>query len=142
MIDPISPIALGAGLGSMMSNLLSKSASREERLRQAKVIIRGLIQEIDKAHPGYLFMTHKELSKKLELLGNEIIDDLGGKRQQEFGDACAAFVNSTDEEVRPVVTPGPLEGKRTPEAEAIEKENWFKPRKLLKDRLVAILNCL
>ena len=142
MIDPISPIVFGAGVSSMLFNLLSKSASKEERLRQAKVIVRTIIQEVDEAHPSYLYQTHEKASTALKAVGHAVIDDLPSRRQEEFGKACGAFVKSTDSEIHPVVTPSSFEGKRSPEAEAIEQENWRKPGKLLKERLIAVLNCL
>ena len=142
MPDPFSSIALGAGLGSLFSHLLSKDVSREQRLREAKVIIRGMIQEVEDHHPGYLFMLHESLSGKVKALGNVVIDDLSRTQQEEFGRACSEFVNTTDSERTPVVTPFGPEYKVTPEELAREQKNWKKPTELLNARLIAILNCL
>jgi hypothetical protein len=142
MIDPISPLVASAGLGSFIAHILTKSASKEERLRQAKIAVRLMIQKVEDESPGYLFTIHDELSTQLKQLVNVVIDDLSASRQKLLSEAATAFVEASDEDIRPKVSIHPFDRSFTKEEQAVEKTNWFRPQEFLKGKLVDVLNTL
>ena len=138
MSELISAI-FGIFLGAYGSHLLSKDSARTVRIRTARAKIRGWIDLIASTHPGYLYQSHESICAEIGPLRNTLIDDLRFWQRNRFTKACQVYLTSSDEECRPVVTPGPSTGSRTNEDQQREKENWLKPGRLLVSRLEAIL---
>jgi hypothetical protein len=117
-------------------------AAKKDQIREAKAKIRDWIDEVKDAHPAYLFQTHESISVKLRTMKNRFTDELPPGNSERFVRACVSFLECSDDEIRPVVTPSPMSGNRSKEDQQREMENWHKPGKLLVARLTEILNCI
>ena len=115
--------------------------ARADRIRMSKAKIRDWIDDVEDAHPGYLYLTHESISGALKPMKNLLEDDLRPENRERFTSACADFLKITSDEITPVVTPSPMTGSRNKEDQEREMENWHKPSKLLVRRLTEILNC-
>lgn len=115
---------------------------KADRIRMAKAKIRDWIDDVEDAHPAYLYQTHESISGTLKSMKNLLADDLLPENRERFTNACLGFLKITSDEITPVVTPSPMTGSRSKEDQDREMENWHKPGKLLVGRLTEILNCI